>query len=91
MFPLPPMLLLAGSPGPLELLTLFAIVLILFGPRKLPGIARSIGRLLGEWRKNSETFRNQLMEIDKPADHLSKPQEKDQDHDDRKRADHTHS
>jgi len=65
MITLPPLLFLAGSPGPLELLVIFAVVLVLFGPRKLPGIARSIGRMLHELRKASEDFRSQVMSIDK--------------------------
>lgn len=62
---LPPLLFLAGSPGPLEVLVIFAVVLVLFGPRKLPEIARSLGRMLGELRKASEDFRSQVMSIDK--------------------------
>jgi len=61
MIPLP---FLAGSPGPLELLVILAVVLVLFGPRKLPGIARSIGRMLHELRKASDDFKSQLMTID---------------------------
>ncbi len=64
MIPTLPLLLLAGSPGPLELLVIFAVILILFGPRKLPGIARSIGRMLSELRKASQDFRSQIMTID---------------------------
>ena len=60
---LPPLLFLAGSPGPLELLVIFAAVLVLFGPRKLPEIARFLGRILGELRKASEEFRSQVMSI----------------------------
>jgi TatA/E family protein of Tat protein translocase len=61
---LPPLLFLAGSPGPLELLVVFAAVLVLFGPRKLPEIARFLGRMLGELRKASEEFRSQVMSLD---------------------------
>lgn len=59
-----PLLFLAGSPGPLELLVIFAVVLVLFGPRKLPEIARSIGRMLHELRKASDDFRSQIMSIE---------------------------
>ncbi len=59
-----PLLFLAGSPGPLELLVIFAVVLVLFGPRKLPDIARSIGRMLNELRKASDDFRSQVMSIE---------------------------
>ncbi len=60
----PPLLFLAGSPGPLELLLIFAVALMLFGPKKLPGIARSLGRMLGELRKASDEFRRQFMSME---------------------------
>lgn len=63
-----PLLFLAGSPGPLELLVIFAVVLVLFGPRKLPEIARSIGRMLHELRKASDDFRSQIMSIEDTAE-----------------------
>ncbi len=59
-----PLLFLAGSPGPLELIVIFAVVLVLFGPRKLPEIAKSIGRMLHELRKASDDFRSQIMAIE---------------------------
>ncbi len=34
-----------------ELIVIFLMVLLLFGPRKLPEIARTIGKSLGEFRK----------------------------------------
>jgi TatA/E family protein of Tat protein translocase len=59
---------LSGSPGPMELLVIFAVVLVLFGPRKLPEIARSIGRMLHELRKASDEFRSHVMAIDAAED-----------------------
>jgi Tat protein translocase TatB subunit len=37
--------------GPLEILVVAMIALIVFGPEKLPGIARSIGKALNELRR----------------------------------------
>lgn len=37
--------------GPAELLIVLAIVLLLFGARKLPDLASSMGRSLKEFRK----------------------------------------
>ena len=59
-----PLLFLAGSTGPLELLVILAAILVLFGPRRLPEIARSIGRMLHELRKASDDFRSQVMSIE---------------------------
>ncbi|MFQ5966773.1 MAG: twin-arginine translocase TatA/TatE family subunit [Acidimicrobiia bacterium] len=36
--------------GP-ELIIILAVILLLFGARKLPGLARSLGRSAGEFRK----------------------------------------
>jgi TatA/E family protein of Tat protein translocase len=37
-----------------ELVVIFLVALILFGPRKLPEIGRTIGRSIGEFRKIAE-------------------------------------
>lgn len=40
----------------------FILALILFGPKKLPEIARQIGKLLAEFRKASNEFKSQIDE-----------------------------
>lgn len=55
-----------SSPGMGEMLVILAVVLILFGPKKLPEIARTIGRIMEEMRRASQDFRDQLMRIDQP-------------------------
>ena len=55
---------LSGSPGWGELLLVFAVVLVLFGPRRLPELARMIGKALEELRRASQDFRNEVMRID---------------------------
>ena len=40
--------------GPTELLVVMAIVLVLFGGKKLPDLARSLGRSLGEFKKGKD-------------------------------------
>lgn len=37
--------------GPLEILVVAAVALIVFGPQRLPEIARSVGKTLGELRR----------------------------------------
>ena len=48
------MALFTGTPGPLELLIVLFVILLLFGAKKLPGLARSLGRSLGEFKKGKE-------------------------------------
>jgi len=43
-----------GMPGPPELLILLVIIVVLFGANKVPGIARSLGRSLGEFKKGKD-------------------------------------
>jgi TatA/E family protein of Tat protein translocase len=45
------------SLGATELLFILAIALIFFGPRKLPQLARSMGKGLSEFRKASDDFK----------------------------------
>ncbi len=40
-----------GKIGTQELLIILAIVMILFGPKALPKLGRSLGRTLGSFRK----------------------------------------
>ena len=54
---------LTGPPGPGELILLFVVVLVLFGPKRLPEIARMLGRTMDELRRASRDFRDQIMEI----------------------------
>ena len=49
--------LILDSLGSTELLFILVIALIFFGPRKLPTLARSMGKSLAEFRKASEDFK----------------------------------
>jgi TatA/E family protein of Tat protein translocase len=51
-----------GSIGMPELIIIFFIALIIFGPRKLPELGRSLGKSLGEFRRASNELRNTLEE-----------------------------
>jgi len=48
------------SLGPLELFLLGAIALIVFGPQKLPEIARNVGRTLSQLRKMATDVREEF-------------------------------
>ena len=49
-----------GTLGMPELILIFVVALLLFGPRKMPDIGRSIGRALGEFRRASNEFRRTI-------------------------------
>jgi len=49
-----------GSIGMPELIIILVIALIIFGPRKLPELGRSLGRSIGEFRRASNELRNTL-------------------------------
>lgn len=46
-----------GTLGMPEIIMIFVVGLLLFGPRKMPQIGRSIGRALGEFRRASNEFK----------------------------------
>ena len=41
--------------GPSELIVILAIALIVFGPKRLPEIAKSIGKAINEFKKASQS------------------------------------
>ena len=51
-----------GSIGMPELIVIFVVALIVFGPRKLPELGRSLGKSLAEFKRASNELRNTLDE-----------------------------
>ena len=51
-----------GSLGFQELIIIFAIALLVFGPKKLPEVGRSLGKALREFRKTSDEIKEKLEE-----------------------------
>ncbi len=46
--------------GPSELIVIFVVALLVFGPKKLPELGRSLGKGLNEFRRASAEMRNSL-------------------------------
>lgn len=57
-----------GRFGIMELLVILVIVLVLFGPKKLPELARGMGEAVREFKKGQE-------ELDKTINQTVTPQE----------------
>ena len=49
-----------GSLGGAEILMVLVLALLLFGPRRLPQIGRTIGRAMSEFRKATQEFKSSL-------------------------------
>src|SRR5437763_402998 len=49
-----------GSLGIPELILIFIVALIVFGPRRLPEIGRTLGKALGEFKKATDDLKNTI-------------------------------
>jgi sec-independent protein translocase protein TatA len=49
-----------GTPGPLELILIFAVVLLIFGAKRIPEIARGIGKGIREFKDATSEISREL-------------------------------
>ncbi len=60
-----------GTLGVPEMIAIFVIALLLFGPKKLPELGRTLGKAITEFRRASNelkaTFESHLSELDKES------------------------
>jgi sec-independent protein translocase protein TatB len=54
--------MIGPMPGFGDYIFLFVLALILFGPKKMPELARQLGKLMAEFRKASNEFKMQMEE-----------------------------
>ena len=52
------------SVGPAELVVLFAVILIVVGPKNMPAAARKLGSFMATLRRAADEFKRQLMTMD---------------------------
>lgn len=70
-----------GSLGVPEILLIFVVVLIVFGPRRIPEIGQMLGKALGEFRKATDDLKStierevRLEELKSVAPSIVKPLE----------------
>jgi len=66
---------LIGDVGGGELMLVAAAILLLFGGKRLPSIARTIGKTVENLRKTSQDFKDQLLKADQSPldDIINKP------------------
>ena len=53
-------LILAWSPGPQEMVIFLVIILFLFGSKKLPSLARAVGKSLTEFKKGKDEAMSEI-------------------------------
>ncbi len=54
--------------SPQQWLILIIVCLVIFGAKRLPDVARNIGRSLGEFKKARQEFEQELMAEEKKAE-----------------------
>jgi sec-independent protein translocase protein TatA len=69
-----PLAFFSGAPGAGELIVIFLVILILFGPKRLPEITKTIGKIAAQLRRASNDFRDQIIQIDQPQVHDVPPE-----------------
>jgi sec-independent protein translocase protein TatA len=63
-----------GSIGMPELVIIFVIALVVFGPRRLPELGRSLGRTIAEFKRASADLQDRLeREVATEADEQRRP------------------
>ena len=76
----PTSILAIGPLGTPEMIIIGILILVLFGAKKLPTFARSLGKSMGEFKKARTEFENELHnaqeEVERPK--ITPPQEKRQ-------------
>lgn len=63
------------TPGPTELIIVLVVIIILFGPKKLPDLSRAIGKSIGEFKRGRREVEDELKQL-KEEDDISEKEPK---------------
>ena len=66
-----------GFPGGWELIIIFIVILLLFGAKRLPDLAKGLGKGISEFRKAAREVSDELQndKLDKPKNEEETPKE----------------
>ena len=68
---------IAGLPGGMEIVLIIFVIILLFGAKKLPELARSLGKSLNEFKKGQREGNLKETNITTIEDHNESNSEKD--------------
>ncbi len=68
-----PSFALFGDIGGGEILVVLAAILVLFGGKGLPTMARTLGKIMGDLQRISQDFKHQLLNADQEPPHRTTP------------------
>ena len=49
-----------GRLGPTEIILILVVIILLFGAKKLPELARGVGKSMGEFKRAKEEFETEI-------------------------------
>ena len=70
-----PQLAFIGPIGGPEMVMIFVVILLLFGAKKLPELARGVGKSMGEFKKAREEFEHEITRSAEEVNRDERPKE----------------
>ncbi|MCH8963225.1 MAG: twin-arginine translocase TatA/TatE family subunit, partial [Bacteroidetes bacterium] len=64
-----------GTPGPFEIIIIFLVILLIFGAKRIPEIARGLGKGIREFKSATSEITKELTVEEKPSHHIQPPRQ----------------